>query len=262
MPCRGDRARARTVVPEPCPRDRAHAWGERGAVAAGHPMLRTPAPGAGHLLLAYLVESGSRTMRTPERERHGAARCGSNAAVPLTPAEKENTRPCVYRCIRCGTGWLATMVEHGDWGVAVHVFLCSHCRYASQPGVPVAVQDGASALPIRVRAATVPVARLTGPGVETLRLEELLMLLGLLPDAPGSAVQCPALVRAGHTAGVSPVLPEDEGREDRRHARGKMTGDVDQQPDIREGRRRLSRVGGSRSRLLTLLLQPAGTVGS
>src|SRR5262249_15959080 len=89
-----------------------------------------------------------------------------------------------------------------------------------------------------------------------------LMLLGLLPDAPGSAVQWPALVRAGHTAGVSPVMPEDEGREDRRHARGTMTGDVDQQPDIREGRRRLSRVGGSRSGLLTLLLQPAGTVGS
>ena len=169
---------------------------------------------------------------------------------------------CMYRCTRCGTGWLATMVEHGDWGVAVHVFLCSHCRYASQPGVPVAVQDGASALPIGVRAATVPVARLTGPGVDALRLEELLMLLGLLPDAPGSAVQRPALVRAGHTAGVSPVMPEDEGREDRRHARGKMTGDVDQQPDIREGRRRLSRVGGSRSGLLTLHLQPAGTVGS
>ena len=94
---------------------------------------------------------------------------------------------CLYRCTRCRMGWLATMVEHGDYGVAVHVFLCSHCRYASQPGVPVAVQEGASALPIRVRAAMVPVARLTGPGVEALRLEERLMLLGLRPDTPGSA---------------------------------------------------------------------------
>ena len=109
---------------------------------------------------------------------------------------------CVYRCTRCGTGWLATMVEHGDWGVAVHVFLCSHCRYASQPGVPVAVQEGASALPIRVRAATVPVARLTGPGVEALRIEELFTLLGLLPDALGGEEQQPALACASMAAGV------------------------------------------------------------
>ena len=100
---------------------------------------------------------------------------------------------CLYRCRWWGTGWLATMVEHGDGGVAVHVFLCSHCRYASQPGVPVAEQDGTSALPIRVRAAMVPVARLTGPGVEALRLEERLRLLGLRPDAPGSAAQRPTL---------------------------------------------------------------------
>ena len=152
-------------------------------------------------------------MKAPEGERHGGARCGSNAAVPLTPAEKDNMMQCLYRCTRCGTGWLATMVEPGDGGVAVHVFLCSHCRYASQPGVPVAVQDGASALPIRGRAATVPVARLTGPGVEALRMGELLMLLGLLPDAPGSAAQRPALARARRAAGVSPVTPEDEGGE-------------------------------------------------
>ena len=25
---------------------------------------------------------------------------------------------CLYRCTRCGMGWLATMVEHGDCGVA------------------------------------------------------------------------------------------------------------------------------------------------
>ena len=169
-------------------------------------------------------------MRAPERERHGAARCGSNAAVPLTPTEKENMMQCLYRCTRCGTGWLATMVEHGDGGVAVHVFLCSHCRYASQPGVPVAVQEGASALPIRVRAALVPVARLTGPGIEALRLEELLRLLGLLPDAPGSAAQRPALARAGIAAGVSPVTPADEGGEDRQggNARGKAAGEYDQ----------------------------------
>jgi hypothetical protein len=99
---------------------------------------------------------------------------------------------CVYRCTRCGTGWLATMVESSGLGWAVRGFVCSHCQYASQPGVPLAVQAGEGALPISVRAAMVPVARLTGPGVEALRLEELLMLLGLLPDAPGSAVQRPA----------------------------------------------------------------------
>ena len=141
---------------------------------------------------------------------------------------------CLYRCIRCGTGWLATMVEHSDGGVAVHVFLCSHCRYAAQPGVPVAVQEGASALPISVRAATVQVARLTGPGVEALRLEDLLMLLGLLPDAPGSATQRPALARAGHAAGVSPVTPEDEGEEDRQggNARGQAAGELDQRGTV------------------------------
>ena len=163
-------------------------------------------------------------MRALERERHWVARCSRNAAVPLTPAEKENTMQCLYRCTRCGMGWLATMVEHGDCGVAVHVFLCSHCRYAAQPGVPVAVQEGASAMPISVRAAMVPVARLTGPGVEALRLEELLMLLGLLPDAPESAAQRPALVPAGRAAGVSPVTPEDVRGEDRQ--RGTVVGSL------------------------------------
>jgi uncharacterized protein YjiS (DUF1127 family) len=169
-------------------------------------------------------------MRALEREQHGVARCSSNAAVSLTPAEKDNMMQCLYRCTRCGMGRLATMVEHGDYGVAVHVCLCSHCRYASQPGVPVAVQEGASALPISVRAAMVPVARLTGPGVEALRLEELLMLLGLLPDAPESAAQRPALAPAGHAAGVSPVAPEDEGGEEHqgRNARGTAAGALDQ----------------------------------
>jgi hypothetical protein len=90
------------------------------------------------------------------------------------------------------------------------------------------------------------------------------MLLGLLPDAPGSAAQRPALVRASRAASVSPVTPEDEGGEDCQgeNARGKAAGELDQQLDMREGRRRLSRVGGSRSCPLTLLLQPAGTVGS
>ena len=35
--------------------DRPHARGERGAVAAGHPMLCAPAPGARCVLLADLV---------------------------------------------------------------------------------------------------------------------------------------------------------------------------------------------------------------
>ena len=171
-------------------------------------------------------------MRALERERHWVARCSRNAAVPLTPAEKENTMQCLYRCTRCGMGWLATMVEHGDCGVAVHVFLCSHCRYASQPGVPVAVQEGASAMPISVRAAMVPVARLTGPGVEALRLEELLVLLGLLPDAPESAAQRPALVPAGHAAGVSPVTPEDVRGEDRQ--RGTLVGSLGRERQARQ----------------------------
>jgi hypothetical protein len=63
------------------------------------------------------------------------------------------------------------MVEPRDQGWAVYVFVCSHCRYASQPGVPLAVQEGEGTLPAGVRAAAVPVARLTGPGVEALRVD-------------------------------------------------------------------------------------------
>ena len=121
----------------------------------------------------------------------------------------------VYRCTRCETGWLAKQVEPSGQSWAVHVFLCNHCRYASQPGVPLAAQEGEGALPIHVRAGMVPVARLTGPGVEALRMEELFMLLGLLPDAPGSPAQQPALAPASRTAGVSPMTPEDEGGENR-----------------------------------------------
>ena len=108
---------------------------------------------------------------------------------------------CVYRCIRCGTGWLAKMVEPSGHGWAVRVFVCSHCRYASQPGVPLAMQEGEGALPLHVCATMVPVARLTGPGVEALRMEELLMLLGLLPDAPGSSTSSWTFERV---AGCSP----------------------------------------------------------
>ena len=109
----------------------------------------------------------------------------------------------VYRCTRCGTGWLAKRVEPSGHGWAVRVFVCSHCRYASQPGVPLAMQEGEGALPLYVRAAMVPVARLTGPGVEALRMEELFILLGLLPDAPGSATSSRTCARV---AGGSPGL--------------------------------------------------------
>ena len=37
-----------------------------------------------------------------------------------------------------------------------------------------------------VHAASVPVARLTGPEVKALRMVEIFTLLGLLPEAPGS----------------------------------------------------------------------------
>jgi hypothetical protein len=121
----------------------------------------------------------------------------------------------VYRCTRCDTGWLAKKVEPRGQGWVVHVFLCSRCRYASQPGEPLAVQEGAGALPSSVRAAMVPVARLTGPGVEALRMEELFMLLGLQSDAPGNAAQQPALAPASRAAGVQPLTPEDEGGENR-----------------------------------------------
>jgi hypothetical protein len=47
----------------------------------------------------------------------------------------------VYRCTQCGTGWLAKKVEPSAQGWAVHVFICNRCRYASQPGELLAVQD-------------------------------------------------------------------------------------------------------------------------
>jgi hypothetical protein len=108
----------------------------------------------------------------------------------------------VYRCTRCGTGWLATMVEPHGQGWTVHVFLCHRCRYAAQPGELLAVQEGAGALLASVHAAIVPVARLTGPDVKALRMEAICTLLGLLPNTSGSEAQRPALVRAGSTAGV------------------------------------------------------------
>jgi hypothetical protein len=108
----------------------------------------------------------------------------------------------VYRCERCGTGWLAKKVEPNGQGWAVHVFLCNRCRYASQPGEPLAVQEGEGALLASVHTAIVPVARLTGPEVNALRMTEIFTLLGLLPDAPGDEAQRPALALAGSAAGV------------------------------------------------------------
>jgi hypothetical protein len=108
----------------------------------------------------------------------------------------------VYRCTRCGTGRLATMSEPRGQGWAVHVFLCHSCRYASRPGISLAVEEGENALPISVHAAIVPVARITGPGVEALRMEAIFTLLGLRPDAPGGEAQRPALALAGSAAGV------------------------------------------------------------
>jgi hypothetical protein len=108
----------------------------------------------------------------------------------------------VYPCTRCGTGWLVKMVEPRGQGWMVHVFICNRCRYASQPGKPLAVQEGERALLASVRAGIVPVARLTGPVVEALPMEEIFTLLGLLPDAPGGEAQRPALAPAGSMAGV------------------------------------------------------------
>jgi len=107
----------------------------------------------------------------------------------------------LYQCTRCGTGWLATRVEPRRQGWAVRVFVCSHCRYASQPGVRVAGADD-GALLARVHTAIVPVACLTGPGVEHLQMEELCMLLGLGPATSGSQAQPPPLVRATSAGGV------------------------------------------------------------
>jgi hypothetical protein len=108
----------------------------------------------------------------------------------------------VYRCTRCGTGWLAKKIEPRGQGWAVHVFLCHRCRYASQPGKPLAAQEGEGTMLAGVRAAIVPVARLTGPGAEALPMEEILTLLGLLPAAPGEGAQRSALALAGSTGGV------------------------------------------------------------
>ena len=108
---------------------------------------------------------------------------------------------CVYRCTRCGTGWLAKMVEPSGHDWAVHVFVCSHCRYAAQPGVLLSGEDE-GALLARIHSAIVPVACLTGPGVEDLQMEELCMLLGLGPAASGSKAQPPPLARATGASGV------------------------------------------------------------
>ena len=107
----------------------------------------------------------------------------------------------IYQCTRCGTGWLATRVEPRSQGWAVRVFVCSHCRYASQPGVRVAGADD-GALLARVHTAIVPVACLTGLGVEALQMEELCMLLGLGPAASGSQAQPPPLARATGASGI------------------------------------------------------------
>jgi hypothetical protein len=97
----------------------------------------------------------------------------------------------VYRCTRCGTGSLERMVGPRGQVWAVQVTICNRCRYASQPGVSQTVEEGEDASPVSVDAGLVPVARLTGPGVETLGMEEIFTLLGLLPDAPGGEVQRP-----------------------------------------------------------------------
>ena len=94
----------------------------------------------------------------------------------------------IYQCTRCGTGWLAKRVESRGQGWAVQVFVCSHCRYASQPGVRVSGED-AGALLARGHTAIVPVAGLTGPGGEGLQMEERCMLLGLGPAASGRQAQ-------------------------------------------------------------------------
>jgi len=107
----------------------------------------------------------------------------------------------MYQCTRCGTGWLAKRVESSGHGWAVRVFVCSHCRYASQPGVRVAGADD-GALLARVHTAIVPVACLTGLGVEALQMEELCLLLGLGPAASGSQAQPPPLARATSAGGV------------------------------------------------------------
>ena len=108
----------------------------------------------------------------------------------------------VYRCTRCGTGWLAKKVEPRGQGWAVHIFICNRCRYASQPGELLAVQEGEGTLLASVHAAIVPVVRLTGPEVKALQMAEIFTLLGLLPDTSGCEAQKPTLAPAGSMAGV------------------------------------------------------------
>ena len=107
----------------------------------------------------------------------------------------------IYQCTRCGTGWLAKRVESSGHGWAVRVFVCSHCRYASQPGVLLSGEDE-GALLARVHSAIVPVACLTGPGVEALQMEELFILLGLEPAASRHKAQQHPLARANSAVGV------------------------------------------------------------
>ena len=106
----------------------------------------------------------------------------------------------VYRCTRCGTGWLAKKVEPSGQSWAVQVFMCNRCRHASQPGELLAVQEGEGGLLASVHAAIVPVARLSGPAVKALQMVEIFTLLGLLPDTPGREVQKHTLAYAGSMA--------------------------------------------------------------
>ena len=64
------------------------------------------------------------------------------------------------------------------------------------------MEEGEDALPVSVHAAIVLVARISGPGVEALRMEAIFTLLGLQPDAPGGEAQRPALALAASAAGV------------------------------------------------------------
>src|SRR5262245_57984663 len=113
-------------------------------------------------------------------------RAGYGSRHRAALAEQEKTMQYVYRCTRCKTGWLAKKVEPSAQGWAVHVFICHRCRYASQPGELLAVQEGEGTLLASVHAAIVPIARLTGPEVEALRMAQICTLLGLLPDAQGA----------------------------------------------------------------------------
>ena len=107
----------------------------------------------------------------------------------------------MYQCTRCGTGWLAKRAEPRGQGWAVRVFVCSRCRYASQPGVLVAGEDE-GALLARVHRAIVPVAALTGPGIEGLEREERFVLLGLGAAAAGRQAQSQTRTRAHSAASL------------------------------------------------------------